>query len=98
MAKPRQPLTRSAIHVIVKETMKNAAAHLRAQGEEFESAAALIEQASTHWMRHTAGPHQSVKNVRDNLGHASIGTTSMYVHSEDDARHDATSEGHRISW
>jgi len=96
------PLTRAAIHVIVKETMRNAADHLRAQGPQFEAAAAHIEKASTHWMRHTAGSHQTdrgdLKNVRDNLGHASIGTTSLYVHTEDDARHDSTSDVHRLAW
>jgi len=95
-------MTRAATHVVVKETMRNAADHLRAQGPEFEAAAAHIEKASTHWMRHTAGTHQSdrldLKNVRDNLGHASIATTGIDVHTEDDARHDATSEGHRIAW
>lgn len=95
-------LTRSAIHVIVKETLKNAADQLRARGEEFAGAADLIESASTHWMRHTAGSHQTdageLKNVRDNLGHASIGTTSLYVHTEDDARHDATNRVHRVGW
>ncbi len=97
-----QPLTRSAIHVIVKETLKNAADQLRAQGPELEGAAALIERASTHWMRHTAGSHQTdrndLKNVRDNLGHSSLNTTSLYVHTEDDARHDATSEAHKVGW
>ena len=28
-------------------------------GAEFEAAAAHIEQASTHWLRHTAGSHLS---------------------------------------
>lgn len=97
-----KPMTRAGIHVVVKETMRNAADHLRAQGPEFEAAAAHIEKASTHWMRHTAGTHQSdrsdLKNVRDNLGHASIATTGIYVHTEDDARHDATSSAHRVVW
>jgi len=74
----------------------------REQGPEFEAAAAHIEQASTHWMRHTAGSHLSekadLKVVRDNLGHANISTTSIYLHSEDDARHDATTAAHRVGW
>jgi len=36
--------------------------------------------------------------VRDNFGHASITTTSAYLHTEDDARHKATQERHRIGW
>ncbi|WP_068836068.1 tyrosine-type recombinase/integrase [Polaromonas jejuensis] len=72
------------------------------QGAEFEAAAAHLEQASTHWMRRTAGSHLSekadLKVVRDNLGHANISTTSIYLHSEDDARHDATAAVHRVGW
>jgi site-specific recombinase XerD len=36
--------------------------------------------------------------VRDNFGHASIPTTSAYLHTEDDARHHATQARHRIDW
>jgi hypothetical protein len=36
--------------------------------------------------------------VRDNLGHASLNTTSLYLHAEDDARHAATVGRHLIDW
>lgn len=36
--------------------------------------------------------------VRDNVGHASIATTSAYLHTDDDARHETTQERHRIGW
>jgi site-specific recombinase XerD len=53
-------------------------------------------------MRHTAGSHLSekadLKVDRDNLGHANISTASVYLHSEDDARHDATAAVHRAGW
>ncbi len=82
--------------------VRESATRLRQRGLEFEAAAAHLEQASTHWMRHTAGSHLSekadIKVVRDNLGHASISTTSLYLHSEDDARHDATAAAHRVGW
>lgn len=75
---------------------------LRRRGSEFEAAAKHLESASTHWMRHTAGSHLSenadIKVGRDNLGHASISTTSVYLHSEDDSRHDATAAAHRVGW
>lgn len=97
-----KPMARSAIHEIVKAVARESAARLRSKGPEFEAAAAHIEQASTHWMRHTAGSHLSekadLKVVRDNLGHANISTTSIYLHSEDDARHDATTAAHRVGW
>jgi integrase/recombinase XerD len=99
---PQQPLARSAIHEIVKSIMRATAERLRVQGPDFEAAAAHIELASTHWLRHTAGSHLSeradLKVVRDNLGHANLSTTSIYLHTEDDARHDATELAHRIDW
>jgi site-specific recombinase XerD len=95
-------MARSAIHEIVKAVFRQSAANLRSRGPDFEAAAAHLEQASTHWMRHTAGSHLSdkadLKVVRDNLGHANISTTSIYLHSEDDARHDATSAVHSVGW
>lgn len=97
-----KPMARSGIHEVVKSVFRASAARLRQQGPEFEVAAAHIEQASTHWMRHTAGSHLSekadLKVVRDNLGHANISTTSIYLHSEEDARHDATAAVHRVGW
>lgn len=99
---PCEPMARSAIHEIVKTVFRESTARLRRQGPEFEAAAAHLKQASTHWMRHTAGSHLSekadIKVVRDNLGHANISTTSIYLHSEDDARHDATEAVHRVGW
>ena len=93
---------RSAVHEIVKGVMRETASRLRARDPAHEAAAAHIERASTHWLRHTAGSHQSdqvdLKAVRDNLGHSNISTTSIYVHSEDDARHDATNAAHRVNW
>lgn len=99
---PNKPVARSAIHEIVKGVFRESATRLRRQKPELEAAAAHLEQASTHWMRHTAGSHLSgkadLKVVRDNLGHANISTTSIYLHSEDDARHDATASVHHVGW
>ncbi len=99
---PCKPMARTALHEVVKGVMRESAARLRRQGTEFEATATHLEQASAHWMRHTAGSHMSdkadLKMVRDNLGHSNISTTSIYLHSEDDARHDATSAAHRAQW
>jgi site-specific recombinase XerD len=96
-------MARTAVHEIVKSVMRATAERLRLSGEPgAEATAAHIEQASTHWLRHTAGSHQSdqidLKVVRDNLGHANIATTNTYLHAEDNARHDATSLAHRAGW
>jgi len=50
-------------------------------------------KASAHWLRHSFGTHAAAQMelaiVRDWLGHSSIQTTSMYVHTERDRRHEA---------
>ncbi len=96
-----EPLTRSAIHGVLKEIFALAAQRWRQDGRG-DAQAAKLEAASAHWLRHTAGSIMSnqidLKHVRDTLGHASLTTTSIYVHGEDDARHDAVSKAHRMSW
>lgn len=56
--------------------------------------ASLVEKlrrASPHWMRHSHATHAlengaDLTAVRDNLRHASIATTSVYLHSDDGKR------------
>lgn len=96
-------LTRAAVHSIVKQVFKDAADRIRARGADMESKAQRVEQASAHWLRHTAGSHMAnnqvdLRYVRDNLGHESISTTNTYLHSSDDARHRETEEHHKIHW
>lgn len=47
-----------------------------------------LQRASPHWMRHSHASHALARGaglttVRDNLRHASIATTSMYLHGDD---------------
>lgn len=47
-----------------------------------------LRQASPHWMRHTHATHALARGaelttVRDNLRHASISTTSIYLHGDE---------------
>jgi site-specific recombinase XerD len=62
----------------------------------------MVEDASAHWMRHTAGSNMAdtmdLRHVRDNLGHSSISTTNTYLHTEDDQRHKETEAKHRLGW
>jgi len=79
------------------------AARLIQRGPEGEALAAHLRSASAHWLRHSGGSHMAdgdvdLRHIRDNLGHASISTTSGYLHSSDDARHRETEEKHRIDW
>ena len=99
----RKPLTRAALHRIVKEVFSGAASALRGSGDSDEERASRLEQASAHWLRHSAGSHMAdqqvdLRSVRDNLGHASLTTTSQYLHVDDDRRHRETEEKHRIEW
>ena len=95
-------MVRTAVYELVKEVVRQTAERVRGLGAEHEAAAAHIERASPHWMRHTAGSHQSgsldLKVVRDNLGHENLATTSLYLHTEDNVRHDATNAGHKAGW
>jgi site-specific recombinase XerD len=50
-----------------------------------------LRHASPHWMRHTHATHAlsrgaSLTSVRDNLRHASIATTSIYLHTDERKR------------
>jgi integrase/recombinase XerD len=99
----RKPLTRAALHKIVKEVFEGAASSLRKSGDSNEERASRLERASAHWLRHSAGSHMAdqqvdLRLVRDNLGHASLTTTSQYLHIDDDRRHRETEEKHRIEW
>ncbi|MBB3258970.1 site-specific recombinase XerD [Paraburkholderia bannensis] len=47
-----------------------------------------LRRASLHWMRHTHATHAlgrgaELTTVRDNLRHASVSTTSIYLHSDE---------------
>jgi len=39
-----------------------------------------------------------LRAIRDNLGHVSLSTTSIYLHAEDDERHRQTVGRHRVDW
>ena len=99
---PPEFLSRQAVYDLVKEVMAAAAERVRALGPENEAAAEHLERASPHWLRHTAGSDLAktvgVVATRDTLGHANISTTNIYVHVEDEKRHDAINERHAIAW
>lgn len=85
-------VTATSLYLIVKDVFTRAADEL----EPTEPAtAALLRRASTHWLRHTAATHQAdagndLRFIQKNLRHASLETTALYLHAEDDRRHQAT--------
>jgi len=87
-----QFLTATAIYLIVKEVFQRAA---QAFADSDPAGAATLLQASTHWLRHTSATHQAdagndIRYIQKNLRHASIETTAIYLHAEDDRRHAET--------
>ena len=55
--------------------------------------AAVLRQASAHWLRHSmltnhANNGVQLKTLQDTAGHANIATTAAYLHKTDHERHD----------
>ncbi len=60
-------------------------------GPHSQGARNKLSRATTHWLRHTFGSHAAAKGVplvaiKDNLGHASLSTTSIYVNTDKEQR------------
>jgi site-specific recombinase XerD len=78
-------LTSSRLWTVVKRFFGQCAAVL----EPVNTALAeKLRRASPHWMRHTHATHAlgkgaSLTTVRDNLRHASVSTTSAYLHTDE---------------
>jgi site-specific recombinase XerD len=74
----------------IKALLSDIAAELEPDDEK------QLRRASTHWLRHPHGSHAlngrpgqvgvPIQVVQNNLGHASIGTTSGYLTTERDLR------------
>lgn len=86
-----QPLSASGLAKGVKVVLAQCAATMNADDAE------QLRKASAHWFRHTHGTHAlngrpgeenavPVQVVQNNLGHASLGTTSGYLTTERDMR------------
>lgn len=81
----------SQVFRILKRVFQEVADDLATTDPE---AAQRLVRASTHWLRHSHGSHAvdagvPLAIVRDNLGHANIATTSIYVHTDRDERYRA---------
>lgn len=83
------PLSDSMLYKIIKEICKSAAQEVK---KTDPAAAFVIEQVSTHWLRHTSATHQvdagiDIRVVKENLRHSMLETTMKYQHTEADSRH-----------
>lgn len=78
-------INRARLWVVMKRFFATAAEVI---GEGNPTVAEKLRRATPHWMRHTHATHAlqggaELTAVRDNLRHASLSTTSMYLHSDD---------------
>jgi integrase len=77
-------LTGARLWAIMKRFFRFAAVELESADSEL---AEKLRRASPHWMRHTHATHAlargaALTTVRDNLRHASVSTTSAYLHTD----------------
>ncbi|WP_431273196.1 phage integrase family protein [Variovorax ureilyticus] len=78
-------ITAARLWAIMRRFFLQAARSLR---EVSPSTAGKLERATPHWMRHTHATHALARGVelttvRDNLRHASVATTSVYLHTDE---------------
>jgi site-specific recombinase XerD len=82
---PRQGIAATTFYDQIKAFFADCAGVLRAQGDA--KGAERFARASTHWMRHSHASHaiasgMPIEIAQQNLGHASLATTTVYVTTE----------------
>ena len=82
---PRQGIAATTFYDQIKAFFSRCAEVLRGQGDG--KGAERFEKASTHWMRHSHASHaiaggMPIEIAQQNLGHASLSTTTVYVTTE----------------
>ncbi|UBM09391.1 phage integrase family protein [Cupriavidus metallidurans] len=88
---PQAGVSGSALHGQLKRFLAHCASQLATTDPAL---AERLRQASAHWLRHTHVTHAlaagvPLEVVQQNVGHASLATTSLYVRTEDARRLDA---------
>ena len=82
---PRQGIAATTFYDQIKAFFADCASVLRGQGDG--KGAERFAKASTHWMRHSHASHaiaggMPIEIAQQNLGHASLATTTVYVTTE----------------
>jgi len=80
-----EAITAGRLWAVMKRYFATAAKELQ---EVHPALAQKLRGATPHWMRHTHATHAlqrgaEVTTVRDNLRHASVATTSLYLHTDE---------------
>jgi site-specific recombinase XerD len=81
----KQGIAATTFYDQVKAFFAHCADELQKQGDQ--KGAERLRKASTHWMRHSHGSHavasgMPIEIAQQNLGHASLATTTVYVTTE----------------
>ena len=94
----RKHLTAAGIHKILSGFFMQMLNDLEANDSTDNRMAGKLRNASTHWLRHSYGSYLAndkqvpLTYIRDELGHASISTTSMYLNSDAKQRQKVVSD------
>lgn len=88
-------LTTRRVDQLLHDRLRYAAKYLSGRAEITDRQKAILNKASAHWLRHSYGTDLAkrripLQDIRDNMGHATIQTTSIYIETTDDARHEST--------
>jgi len=86
---PRQGIAATTFYDQIKRFFEDCAGVLRGQGDA--KGVERFTMASTHWMRHSHASHaiaagMPIEIAQQNLGHASLATTTIYVTTENRRR------------
>jgi integrase len=94
----RKHLTPAGIHKILAAFFDNLFTHLEADAHADKRLLSKLRQASAHWFRHSYGSYLAndkqvpLTYIRDELGHANISTTSLYLNTDAKQRQKVVSE------
>lgn len=91
----RDGIAASTLYGQLKGFFEACAMELKVAGDA--AGAARLGKASTHWLRHTHASHaiaagMPIEIAQQNLGHASLATTTVYVRTEEKRRMRAVAE------
>jgi site-specific recombinase XerD len=88
LAEDGAAITSARLRVVLRRFFEAAAKAVEA---EAPTTAKKLRRATPHWLRHTHATHAleggaELTSVRDNLRHASVSTTSTYLHGDEAKR------------
>ncbi len=94
----RKHLSPAGLHKIVSAFFDTMLMHLEVDEQADKRLVNKLRQASTHWLRHSYGSYLAndkqvpLPYIRDELGHANISTTSLYLNTDEKQRQQVVSE------